>query len=143
MVQWPAGLCRAGAGLSLDRDGKLGFDRSAQQRQFDPRSKRAERHAMRNYRAILVSTILVGCTSTPDVPLPKTTPFDDRPKAQAAYLKAYKQGYREGYAHGYQWSCAIGLTNLTDVAANDGWNSGMIDGTRAKRHELFERYRKD
>ena len=97
---------------------------------------------MRYCRLIFLCIVLAGCSSGPDVPLPKTTPYDDQPKGRAAYLKGYKEGYRHGFVRGYQWNCFLGLTNLTDVAATFGWNEGMADGRRAKIHRLFEAKRR-
>ncbi len=60
---------------------------------------------------LLFGLAVAGCASVAKVPLPAKTPYDQNPKARAAYLDGYRAGYRHFVsAHHVSWP---------DVFSND------------------------
>ena len=73
----------------------------------------------------LLSAVLAGCASSPPVVLPKTTEFDDNPKARAAFLKAYREGYLAQLSGQSGVICLFGRDGIVGTAREIGWMDGQ------------------
>src|ERR1035441_9494369 len=80
--------------------------------------------------------LLIGCASSPVLPLPKETPYDTNAKERASYLRAFARGYQFGWNG--SWVDGWGLVNTGPPPRRvrideDGRNAGSEAGVAARR----------
>ena len=75
---------------------------------------------------------------TNGVPVPKETPYDDRPQAQAYYLYNFCEGYRlaaRSTNWGFATQCYFGPMPPPEnvLAGEEGWMAGQAAGNASKQ----------
>lgn len=87
--------------------------------------------AMRSLALFILLSVFPGCSTTPDIAVPKVTRFDHNREARRAYLEAYRAGYQKPFG---LTGCTFGMGGEVATAREIGWYDGQMAAHKA--HEL-------